>query len=432
MEFATVAFVSESQRQSCKRNRHEVVKEVEDMLSWASSTNLRAGLELYDRLRGFGLLPDADSLTLNPEGAGPTVPHYEAASSLMRESILATIERRRHKRSRTAAPPPEPGERGRPAPLKGTAGSDWAQLPLDVLLQLVADLDARQLHKAACVCSVFKDLIGHIIRSLSFSWCHESGQEINAAVRGAGTIFRRLERIDVSRHAALRDDSLRGLIAANGPHLRAISFAGCNLSDETLDCIAANCPALERLDVSSCTGMTNGAFVRLAKACQGLSSVNLCGCSLLMDTALMALSIHCSNLREVNLGWCCQVTDFGVECLARGCPDLRAVDLCGCVLTGDKAICALAESCKSLSSLGLHCLRRLTDHSMRLVAQELHGLASLNVSGCGSLSFDAVQGVIESNPGLHTCLRRRSVIVSGCMGLVGIQCSCHSPSLWAA
>jgi len=399
-----------------KRKRVEVPDSVDTMLFEASVANLRASWDIFGKLRCYGLRPSTSSLRMRPTRCR----HFET-DAIVKEAILGTLEEKAALRATKAST--QSAERTAAAP---RSVADWTKLPLDVALQIVCRLDTEELYSTACTCPTFKDLIGCVITSLSFTWCRSRGVDVNHAVRGASVLFQKLQNVYLYRHAELEDASVAMLLAASGSEIQVLDLGGCcSLTDATLHAIAANCPKLRYLDVSSCRNMSNSAFIELAKACPHLHSLNACGCQLLSDTGVLAFSIHCNHLSKVNLGWCHRVTDFGVCCLARGCLHLAMIDLCGCGLITDAGVAALASQCPHLTTLGLHCLRRLTDAAMASVAHSLSGLLSLNVSGCVCLTHDAVQAVLHSNPGLHTCASRRSVIVSGCTGLVGIQCACQ-------
>jgi len=294
--------------------------EVDTMLSWASAADLRAGWDLYSKLRVYGLCPsDAALRPAHPDSRppGPAVQHYRFASDLVRSGILQTLEQRWLERLSHASKFTEEcctaafAEEGE-VTVQGAANSvlspteshttpptgrsNWASLPVDVMLQIVGRLESKDLHKAACISAMYKDVIGCVMQSLNFSWCHHHSPrlEINQVVRGASVIFNQLESISLRRQSGLEDSSLCMLVASNPGKLKSIDLNGCGgLSDASLNAIALHCRGLECLDVSSCTKMTASGFVRLAKACPDLRSLNACGCELLTDMGLMALAIHC-------------------------------------------------------------------------------------------------------------------------------------------
>lgn len=200
---------------SCKRCRvHEASEDLEHLISWASAANLRAGWELYSKLRVYGLSPSASALEMHPKCSSPVLPHFDTASTIVKESILKTLQRRRVSRAKRGEDiPPEEAE---VPPLR--AVSNWSSLPVDVALQvglippkgnhlpaptpsrlccskfsasllcssapppfvtqIVTHLESQHLHKAACISTMYKDVIGCVISSLSFCCYDHSNKEV--------------------------------------------------------------------------------------------------------------------------------------------------------------------------------------------------------------------------------------------------------------
>ena len=48
-----------------------------------------------------------------------------------------------------------------------------------------------------------------------------------------------------------------------------------------------------------------------------------------------------------------------------------------------------------------------------------------------ALLCTATQAVVDANPGLHTCRSfQRTVIIGGCLSLLGVRCKCKRHTLW--
>ena len=104
---------------------------------------------------------------------------------------------------------------------------------------------------------------------------------------------------------------------------------------------------------------------------------------------------------------------------------------------------ALANRCHHLRSLGLYYCQNITDIAMYSLAHsrvknktanslwesmkgmnDEDGLRTLNISQCTALTPPAVQAVCDSFPSLHTCSGRHSLIMSGCLNLMSVHCTC--------
>nr|GEZ38173.1 hypothetical protein [Tanacetum cinerariifolium] len=136
------------------------------------------------------------------------------------------------------------------------------------------------------------------------------------------------------------DDNTIEAIANSCHDLQDLSKS-FKLGDRSLYALANGCPDLTKLNISGCSGFSDGALddgalEYLSGYCRNLKILNLCGCrKAASDKALKAIGNNCDQLQLINLGWCEGVGDGEVMSLAYGCPNLRALDLCGCVLITD-------------------------------------------------------------------------------------------------
>ncbi|EXB79989.1 hypothetical protein L484_004027 [Morus notabilis] len=200
------------------------------------------------------------------------------------------------------------------------------------------------------------------------------------------------------------------------------------LSDKSLYALALGCQNLTKLNTSGCYAFSDIALEYLASSCRKLKVLNLYGCvKAASDWALKAIGRYCNQMQSLDLGWREHVTDAGVVCLACGCSDLTTLDLCRCVLITDDSVIALANRCLRLRSLGLYYCQINTDRAMYSwprVENNEEELKTLNISQCTALTPPAVQAMCDMFPSLHTCSRRHSLIMSGCLNLTSVQRAC--------
>jgi F-box/leucine-rich repeat protein 2/20 len=79
-------------------------------------------------------------------------------------------------------------------------------------------------------------------------------------------------------------------VARAAPLLRAIDLSASllyasALTDVALAALGAHCPALESVDLSSCTRVSEVGVAGLRRACKRLKHLNLAGCSQLAAAA---------------------------------------------------------------------------------------------------------------------------------------------------
>ncbi|XP_024520761.1 F-box protein SKP2A [Selaginella moellendorffii] len=271
--------------------------------------------------------------------------------------------------------------------------SKWQDIPMELLVRILALVDHRTVLVASGVCTGWRDALSLGILELSFSWC---GKSVSMLVQSVAYKFYRLQSCNLRRCTLLNDQAVQA-IARHCHDLSSLDLSngrssGTRLTDLSLVALANGCKLLQKLDLSGCIGITEAGLVQLAESCRQLKHLNLCGCDNAgSDNALKALAQNCVGLQILNAGWCDRITDEGISAMAIWCPDLRGVDLCGCHLISDVSVIALAEKCHRLRYLGLHCCRNITDLSMyslvnsrKYRAQGSSGKKKLSPSGSGN------------------------------------------------
>ncbi|KAG6492595.1 F-box protein SKP2A-like [Zingiber officinale] len=315
----------------------------------------------------------------------------------------------------------------------------WKDLPMELLLRILSLLDDQTVIVASGVCTSWREALCLGLTKLSLSWCK---YHMNSLVQSLAPKFVKLQVLSLRQnHRSQLEDGSVEIIAGYCHDLRDLDLSkSLKLSDSSLFLLAHGCSRLTKLNISGCEGFSDSALAYLATHCKNMKTLNLCGCvRAATDRALQAISCNCSKLQYLNLGWCERVSDAGVTSLAAGCHDIKALNLCGCVQITDESVIALANGCLHLGSLGLYYCKNITDRAMYSLAnsrlkrkrglwqdssREQGGLVNLNISQCTALTAVAVQAVCDSFPGLHTCLGRNSLIISGCLNLTSVHCYC--------
>ncbi|KAE8100498.1 hypothetical protein FH972_018393 [Carpinus fangiana] len=326
------------------------------------------------------------------------------------------------------------------AKMEAGAITEWKDIPMELLLQIVSLVDDQTVIVVSGVCRGWRDAICLGLTHLSLSWCNKN---MNDLVLSLAPKFTKLQSLILRQDKPQLEDNAVEAIANCCHDLQVLDLSkSFKLSDCSLHALAHGCPNITKLNISGCSAFSDHALAYLAGFCRKLKVLNLCGCvKAASDIALQAIGQHCNQLQRLNLGWCESVSDVGVMSLAYGCPDLRTVDLCGCVLITDDSVIALANKCIHLRSLGLYYCQNITDRAMYSLAHsrvknktsiwesmkgmnDEEGLKTLNISQCTALTPPAVQAVCDSFPALHTCSGRHSLIMSGCLNLMSVHCAC--------
>ncbi|KAG6497415.1 hypothetical protein ZIOFF_045314 [Zingiber officinale] len=329
---------------------------------------------------------------------------------------------------------------GRKIEETGEVMARWKDLPMELLLRILSLVDDQTVIVASGVCTSWRKALRLGLTKFSLSWCK---YQMNSLVQSLAPKFIQLQVLSLRQNCRSQlEDSAVEIIASYCHELRDLDLSkSLRLSDSSLFALAHGCSHLTKLNISGCEGFSDSALAYLAIYCKNLKSLNLCGCvRAATDRALQAISCNCCKLQYLNLGWCEHVSDEGVISLAASCPDIRGLNLCGCVQITDDSVIALANGCLHLRSLGLYYCKNITDRAMYSLANsrskrkqglcwqdnshEQDGIVNLNVSQCTALTATAVQAVCDSFPGIHTCMGRNSLIISGCLNLTSVHCHC--------
>ncbi|XVF39181.1 hypothetical protein PTKIN_Ptkin01aG0014900 [Pterospermum kingtungense] len=306
------------------------------------------------------------------------------------------------------------GKSGEGMKMKGVVITEWKDIPMELLLRIISLVDDRTAIVASGVCCGWRDAICLGLTQLCLSWCRKN---TNNLVLSLAPKFTKLQTLILRQENPQLEDNAVETIAKFCHDLLDLNLSkSFKLGDHSLYTLAHGCPNLTKLNISGCTSFCDEALEYLTNFCRKLKILNLCGCvKASTDRALQAIGRNCNMLQSLNLGWCDNVGDLGVMSLAYGCPDLRSLDLCGCVRITDRAMYSLAHSrLKNKPSMWQSMGGRYDEE----------GLRSLNISQCTALTPSAVQALCDTFPSLHTCSRRHSLVMSGCLNLTSVHCAC--------
>lgn len=201
------------------------------------------------------------------------------------------------------------------------------------------------------------------------------------------------------------------------PHLRSISFYGCNqLADEAFFDIHC-ATSLSRINIGRCDKLTGSNwFARLGSVVHRLTHLEISYCksldSLLLDDLLLAVEIQ-----ELTAIECDAVSDRALSILAKQ-QVLTGINLARIKSTTEKGIAALCD-CVSLKELQVYETSGVTDESLSRISAlvnleflairgtsvsdrtlavlaELPKLAKVNVCYCSNITLAGLERLLDS------------------------------------
>lgn len=244
-------------------------------------------------------------------------------------------------------------------------GTHVSHLYPEILTQIFSKLSVRDRGRAAQVCTAWRDAAYEKV-----VW---KGVEARLHLRNKNKdLFTALQRRGIrkvqvlSLHRNIKDVIL-GL-----PSLETLNLSGCYSITDTSLCIAfsQDLPNLKILNLSLCKQITDTSLNRIAYHLKNLENLDLGGCSNLTNASLSAIAIKLKKLQRLNLRSCWHITDQGI-----------------CQLAGlNKEKVKAADQSLALKYLGLQDCPRLTDESLKYIAEGLPTVDSINLSFCISVT----------------------------------------------
>jgi hypothetical protein len=180
-------------------------------------------------------------------------------------------------------------------------------------------------------------------------------------------------------------------------NLERLNVAQCALvTDALLQTLASQCSvSLRGLILSDCVNVTDAGIVAVARKCQQLEEIALdrvTKSEKITDTACAALGEHCKKLQRVNLSGCRFLTDGALQWLATGCgASLQHVSLRDNALLTDASARFLGTNCPQLVSIALDNVANVSDVGLRMIAAGCSNLRALNVRGLYLVSDGAAR-----------------------------------------
>ena len=190
------------------------------------------------------------------------------------------------------------------------------------------------------------------------------------------------------------------------------------VTDVGLAEIAAECHALERLDITGCPLVTDKGLIAVTQGCPELKSLTIEACSGVANEGLKAIGRCCAKLQAVNIKNCAHVDDQGVSGLiCSATASLTKVRLQGLSIT-DASLAVIGYYGKAITDLTLARLPAVGERGFWVMANALglQKLRCMTVTSCPGLTDLALASVAKFSPSLkHVNLKKCSKVSDGCL-----------------
>jgi len=194
--------------------------------------------------------------------------------------------------------------------------------------------------------------------------------------------FRYTQYIDT--RGSITDDIAKFIIS-HGPCLISFNFSSWmdnhpQITDHTLQSIAAHCTGLQSLSLSYCSSITDTGLITISESCSYLQSLTITYNVLFTDASIISISTHCTGLQSLNLGGCDQITDACIISISIHCTGLQSLCLAICRQITDASIISISTHCTGLQYLCcLYCdgISKMLRRSYKSVSELRASLSSI-------------------------------------------------------
>ncbi|KAG6833920.1 hypothetical protein H0H87_007931 [Tephrocybe sp. NHM501043] len=324
-------------------------------------------------------------------------------------------------------------------------GSPMSQLPAEILIHILRHLHSTRdvLHSLTvsrkwCECSV--ELLWHKPVFPKSETLKKMSRGL-VKPRQTFTYARFIRRLNLSTLSSHVKDDIMSTFASCD-RLERLTLINChNITDHALSRVLPGFPNLVAIDLTGVVNTTDEAVIGLASAAKRLQGINLAGCSKVSDQGILAFAANCPMLRRVKLSGLHSLTDTSVSAIAKSCPLLLEIDLNHCYLITDISLRDIWVNSTHMREMRVSHCSQLTDAAFPapprlegllypdsrhnfptstsaiadtsevqplVLPRPLEHLRMLDLTMCGLVTDDAVEGIIHSAPKI------RNLVLSKC------------------
>ena len=287
---------------------------------------------------------------------------------------------------RVASPSPPPPE-----------GTHIGHLYPEILTMIFSYLDVRDRGNAAQVCTAWRDV------------CYSKSiwKGVHAKLhlkKGTPSSFfqsfvkRGIRHVQILSLKRTIKDVVTGI-----KNLESLNLSGCyNVTDTGLaHGFSIELPHLKVLDLSLCKQVTDQSIGRIVQNLKNLETLELGGCSNISNTSLLLIAWGLKRLKKLNLRSCWQITDQGIGHLAglsketaEGNMQLEYLGLQDCQRLSDESLKHIAQGLTSLKTINLSFCISVTDSGLKFLSK-MPKLEELNLRACDNISDIGMAGLAE-------------------------------------
>jgi F-box/leucine-rich repeat protein 2/20 len=273
------------------------------------------------------------------------------------------------------------------------------------------------------------------VKVLTLNYCSKI---TDAGLTSVRTLFGKLQVLSLEGLTLISDEGLRPF-AEKCKNLQTVNVNKCpNISHESLAEIARRNPFLSTLGMSD-TRVGDEAFSLICAAMQeggcgkNMTSMDISNCRELTDLGVNCMAEVCPSLTRLNMSGLCRVSDIGVRAVCANCWHLQYLNVSDIFLLRDDAFwfsatydgrrAANENMLVSLQTIIFTDCSNLTDRGIEGLAERCRKLDVLVLQGCDKVTDLSLRHIADSaictSSSTPMCDTIHTLNLSYCTGITG-------------
>ena len=198
-----------------------------------------------------------------------------------------------------------------------------------------------------------------------------------------------IQRLDVTGCTGITDVGIRE-IGLNCKYLEQLNLSSTLIMGNALIAIAEGCPLLSDINLSKCQHIQKYGVTKVFYSCKKIVHINLSYLKEIGDTELRILALNNPYLQVLKVRECVSVSDQGIISIAEYCPELEYVDVSRSQLQfkiGDACLSVLGERSKSLRVFLADGCEHITDVGLTWLSSGCKHLERVELESCVKVAF---------------------------------------------
>ncbi|XP_010251723.1 PREDICTED: EIN3-binding F-box protein 1-like [Nelumbo nucifera] len=242
-----------------------------------------------------------------------------------------------------------------------------------------------------------------LLESLELEECHSvTWHGLIEVFRNRSETLKALSLIKCRGIADVDPSNCKAISLPKYPCLHSLVLKKCDgVGDTFLAWMGRACLQVKHLTLTGLKSITDQGVENLIRALETEQnrriSVDLSGCSRITDWSVFVItSLIGDKLRSLMLDWCEKLTDLSLKMIAERCACLLDLGLSGCRISDDGVYCLVASKLQCLEVVSFAGCVGISDQSLHYLRMLRCYLVGLNLMHCPKLTKEGIDRMREN------------------------------------